>query len=426
MECTLDPCQKNATISASVTCGEETQQIVANVFARIYSVANPGSAGNLTCNSEVAEWANHFEGSSQSCDVSAAVLSKCEGEADCSVSIDSVLGNCAVTGPLAMDLVIECGNAGTDPLTIFVLLMLFMVAIAMGTVTEVENFREIVGEQKKAFFIGFASQFGFMPLFSYVMAQAMGFSNLESVGIVLCGCAPGGSTSNLFTYWAGGNVPLSIAMSAASTLASFFMLPILWIVYVKSTFAQDLDAELPWSTMAAVLLTILIPVAIGMWLRAKHPNFAWYIEKLGGAFGVIFLIVSLIFGIIDNQKLFDLTIFWKSWLLGSFFQPLGCIFGYTVARFFDMEYRDAAAIALETGVQNYAVSLAVVVLSIEGCDRAEALTFVLTAMAFYLVHSPIIVMILLNYVKWKRVIVWPEKLEGDMDKGGNFWWTRQA
>lgn len=394
MECTLDPCKLAANVTTKVTCGEETQQIVAKVFARVYALASPGNRGNLTCANEVDAWSAQFNGASETCDVSSAVLDQCKGEVECVVNVADLATGCSLNSSFAMDLKIDCGNAGTDLLTIFVLLMLVMVALAMGTVTTIENFKDIFREQKKAFFVGFASQFGFMPLFSYAMSQAMGFSALESVGIVLCGCAPGGSTSNLFTYWAGGNVALSIAMSTASTIASFVMLPLLFLIYIKSIVAKDLDVELPWSTMAIVLITIIVPVGIGMYIKKMREVCAKYVEKIGGIMGGLFLVVSLIIGVIDNQKLFDMTIFWKSWLLGLLFQPVGCIFGYTVARLFKTEYKDASAIALETGVQNYAVSLAVVVLSLEGCDRAEALTFVLTAMVFYLIHSPLIVLLL--------------------------------
>ena len=432
MECTLDPCKLAANVSTKVTCGEETQQIVAKVFARIYALASPGNRGNLTCADDADAWSAQFNGASESCDVSSAVLDQCKDDVDCVVNVADLATGCSLNGSLAIDLKIDCGNAGTDLLTVFVLLMLVMVALAMGTVTTIENFKDIFREQKKAFFVGFASQFGFMPLFSYVMSQAMGFSALESVGIIMCGCAPGGSTSNLFTYWAGGNVPLSIAMSAASTIASFVMLPLLFFIYVQNTVAKDLDAELPWSTMAIVLITIIVPVGIGMYIKNTRPVCAKYVEKMGGIMGALFLLISLVFGVVDNQKLFDMTIFWKSWLLGLLFQPVGCIFGYTVARLFKMEYKDASAIALETGVQNYAVSLAVVVLSLEGCDRAEALTFILTAMAFYLVHSPIFVLLLRNFVLTPKIVVWPETKDvmgpyqfwWDKDSLDLFWWNR--
>ena len=76
-----------------------------------------------------------------------------------------------------------------------------------------------------------------------------------------------------------------------------------------------------------------------------------------------------------------------------------------------MNTRDARAISLETGVQNYAVSLAIVVLSLEGCDRAEALSFVLVAMALYLVHSPLIVFLLRTFTKLSD-----EEIKGDESK----------
>ena len=428
MDCTLDACKPSISILSdtdivTATCGKETQQIIVGVYARFYDTSLSPTM-NATCNNAFERWSSESpENSAVSCDVSAAVFSNCENEIDCSIS-PSDFTDCTIGGTnKAVDLVLDCGDAGIDMLTIFVLLMLVAVALAMGTVTSREDFEDIVKEKKKAFFIGFASQFGFMPLFSFTMAHLMGFSNLESVGICLCGCAPGGSTSNLFTYWAGGNVSLSIAMSAASTIASFLMLPLLFQVYIKSTFAKDLEAELPWSNMAIVLFSIVIPVLIGIYIKQRNANTAWYIEKFGGAMGALFLLVSLVFGIYENQKLFDVTVFWKAWILALLFQPVGCLFGLFVSRILNMDVEDSIAIALETGVQNYAVSLAVVVLSLEGCDRAEALTFVLCAMAFYLIHSPVIATIL---SEWKKRV--PGKFSSeDVDSNEmekEFWWAR--
>lgn len=71
--------------------------------------------------------------------------------------------------------------------------------------------------------IGWISQFGFMPLFAYAVARAFEYDTMLAIGFIICGCAPGGSTSNLLTSLVHGNVALSMAMSAASTLCASFM-----------------------------------------------------------------------------------------------------------------------------------------------------------------------------------------------------------
>ena len=414
-ECDTDKCRMGETSDTiKLTCGKKTQQIVVGAQARAYDASSP-SPFSTNCTHSYEEW--EADTAVNTCQVGYVLAEKCDGEMECKFTMSELsdaLQSCALNTSLdKMDIMLDCGDPGTDPLTIAVLLMLFFVALAMGSTTSVDDFRYIMKEKKKAFAIGFTAQYGFMPLFSYVAALACGFSSLESFGIVLCGMAPGGSTSNLFTYWADGNVALSIAMSAASTTCAFFMTPLLYVIYIQSTFASDVGVSLPIKNLVVVLLVIIIPVSIGIWVRNKDikVNWGWkekhkewrlhtWFEKTGSAIGAVFLIVSLIVGGMANVFLFEeIGDYWKIWLLAFWFQPIGCAFGFFVSRALGMNTRDARAISLETGVQNYAVSLAIVVLSLEGCARAEALAFVLCAMCLYLVHSPLIVVLLRTFTK---------------------------
>ena len=126
----------------------------------------------------------------------------------------------------------QCENSGIDTFTLLILLLIFVIIFAMGTTCTLDDFKEVWEHKKRAIIVGWLSQFGFMPLFAFSMARAFEFDDLVAVGVVLCGAAPGGTTSNLFTYWVGGNVSLSIAMSLASTACAVFMLPLLTEIYV--------------------------------------------------------------------------------------------------------------------------------------------------------------------------------------------------
>ena len=118
----------------------------------------------------------------------------------------------------------EGGSNPIDAMSIITLLVICFIALSTGTTIVPGAMTSIWKSKKRAFAIGWASQFGFMPLMAFALARAFGFEAVGAVGIVLIGMSPGGSTSNLFTLWAKGNVALSIAMSAASTVCAFFML----------------------------------------------------------------------------------------------------------------------------------------------------------------------------------------------------------
>merc|ERR1712232_1543770 len=99
----------------------------------------------------------------------------------------------------------------------------------------------------KAVGIGFASQYLFMPLSSYILTQVFQVSSEIAVGAVLIGCSPGGTTSNIFTYWSDGDVALSITMSFLSNVAAFVFMPIWILILVVKALGSE--AELDWGLL---------------------------------------------------------------------------------------------------------------------------------------------------------------------------------
>lgn len=145
----------------------------------------------------------------------AVMEAQCRNHAECTVTLAD-LDN---TGSLTA----VCESVGFDPFTVVSVLFIFCAMMAMGATLTLDEFQRVFREKKKGVVVGWCCQFGIMPLLSYTFAQAAGFGKLTSVGLILCGCAPGGSTSNLFTYWARGDLALSITMSACSTAAAIAM-----------------------------------------------------------------------------------------------------------------------------------------------------------------------------------------------------------
>ena len=86
----------------------------------------------------------------------------------------------------------------------------------------------------------------------------MNIYTLTATGLILCGCAPGGSTSNLFTYWAKGDLALSITMSACSTAAAVFMYPLLILVYITGLLGATADdVAIPFVNIVVSLVLIV-------------------------------------------------------------------------------------------------------------------------------------------------------------------------
>eukprot|EP01043_Picozoa_sp_COSAG02_P014816 COSAG02_NODE_617_length_19476_cov_158.404913_9_plen_194_part_00 len=144
-----------------------------------------------------------------------AMDAQCRSKTECTVTLTGLESGDSLTA--------ECEAAEFDPFTVVSVLFIFCAMMAMGATLTLDKFRDVFREKKKGVIVGWCCQFGIMPLLSYVFAKVAGFTTLTSVGLVLCGCAPGGSTSNLFTYWAKGDLALSITMSTCSTAAAIAM-----------------------------------------------------------------------------------------------------------------------------------------------------------------------------------------------------------
>ena len=185
--------------------------------------------------------------------------------------VDTASLNVGSCNRLAMiEAVCDEPDGTVDMVSVLASTYIGFVALAMGCSFPVSDFLVVFRTKFKGVLIGFCSQFFFMPLMSYLTALALNLPNNYAIGLVLAGMAPGGSTSNLFTFLVGGNVALSIVMSFLSTVCEIFMLPILWVVYISSTFT-DKGVNVPILDIFLASLLILIPVAVGGVIRAANP-----------------------------------------------------------------------------------------------------------------------------------------------------------
>jgi bile acid transporter len=280
-----------------------------------------------------------------------------------------------------------------DPLTILALGFVAFVMLSLGATLEWEDFLTVVREKKRGILIGWFSQFGIMPLFAFILARAANFDAFTATGLILSGCAPGGSTSNLFTYWSKGDVALSITMSAMSTMCALFMFPLLNFLYIRLGLGVDDDVAIPFGNIVISLLVIAIPATLGITVRNKCgcmcrsiPIYV-VLEKIGSALGALFLVAALVTGVSGNPELFNASEHPALFVFGFIFQPIGCLLGFSVALAAKMNHESRVAVSLETGVQNYTLVIAVLALSFTGCNRILALQFPLIASFWYVINS---------------------------------------
>jgi BASS family bile acid:Na+ symporter len=214
--------------------------------------------------------------------------------------------------------------------------------------------------------IGWLTQFGIMPLTAYllVIAVLMPFTQGPEVafialGALIMGAVPAGTTSNLFTYFSKGNLALSVTMTVNSTLWAFVMTPfMLWIYSSLLNFDESLSID--FSELAIVIVGLIIPVALGMLVRRLSANAGAVLELIGGVFGLLFIPFLIAIWVPRNWQLL-LTTEWPTYAVSIGLGVVGISVAYVIAKAIRIHPMNARTIALETGIQNGPLAIAVIV-----------------------------------------------------------------
>lgn len=253
----------------------------------------------------------------------------------------------------------------------------------MGATLTPKSFRD-VASRPKGVLIGLLSQFGWMPLIAFGLATALGLSPALAVGLIIVGCTPGGTTSNLFAYYSRADVALSISMTVVSTVVAVVAMPLLVAFYVSSV--EGLVFDVPLVSIATTLVLVLLPVAIGMGIRAKSEVAAKRAEKLGSWAGVAVLVVLIASSVWRNQSLFaqiPVAGYLAAFLLGV----IGLLAGYVVSALLRLPEPQRRAVALETGIQNSPLAFAIVLSALPEEMQDEAIRLPMLYALFVLLSA---------------------------------------
>lgn len=246
--------------------------------------------------------------------------------------------------------------------------VLFLVMLGMGAAM---TFRDL-GDQlrrPRLLILAVTGQFLIMPLTAFTLAWLLALPAPYAIGLVLMGCMPGGTTSNLYTYFAKANLPLSVIVTALTTLAAIVMSPLLLTLYGGVLAA---GIEIPTANVVISLVLLVLPVLVGMALRRRTANIGGALEVLGSALGVLFILLLLVTWVPRNWQLL-LTSPWQVYV-GSIALPLiGMALAYSWGRLGRLSRLDRRTLALEIGIVNGPLAIAIVLLSFTGVVEQEVL-----------------------------------------------------
>ncbi|MBK26756.1 MAG: hypothetical protein CME70_22335 [Halobacteriovorax sp.] len=237
-------------------------------------------------------------------------------------------------------------------------LMVFALMFAVGCSLFFEDFKTTL-IRPKSFLIGICGQFLLMPLIAFGIYKVFSLPFEIGLALILVSCAPGGSTSNLFSFFAKANVVLSVCLTIATTFLATIMMPLLLSLYMDF---GDKELSIPFIKMFGTLLAALFPILVGMFVRFKFEDKASLIEKWATRFGhlMILLMVAIwIPKLKDAINIHNLKTYGAIYLLCF----LAMVFGNLLARVFSLPKRDRRTISLEVGIQNAPLAFAILGLS---------------------------------------------------------------
>lgn len=248
-------------------------------------------------------------------------------------------------------------------------LILIMTGVGMGLT--LADFRRVIA-QPKAFFIGAVCQMAILPLIAVAIIELTGLTGPLAIGLFILALCPGGTTSNLYTLLARGDVGLSVSLTAVIGFITPFTIPILgaWAIANYTTAEQAIVFPVLETWITLIVVTV-VPVILGMVLRAKWSSLALRIEPWVSKFSIAVLalvIVSICVSL--GEKLIDFAILAgpAALLLNLLTMALGYVAGSLLLHHEDQ----ARTISLEVGMQNGTLALMITTGILQSAEMSVA------------------------------------------------------
>ena len=223
--------------------------------------------------------------------------------------------------------------------------LLGVVMFGMGLTLNLQDFR-VVFSRPKDVLMGCLAQFTIMPLLAWGLARAFQLDEALALGVVLVGCCPGGTASNVITYLAKGDLALSVGMTGVSTLLAPFLTPLLtWALAGKSV---NVDVM---GMLLSILWVVILPIIVGLLVKWMWPKFTERATDVLPAFSslaIAFIVAIIIAANASKLMAGGLIIV----LVVMLHNLCGLSLGYLLGRLLGLSEPKKRAIAIEVGMQN--------------------------------------------------------------------------
>ena len=240
--------------------------------------------------------------------------------------------------------------------SIVIPICLFLIMMGMGLSLVVDDFKRVI-KFPKAVGIGLTNQLIMLPLIGFALANIMPLRPEYAVGVMLLVLCPGGTTSNIFTYLAKGDVALSVTMTAIASVITVFTIPIVLSFSLIHFMGAGSEFQLPIAkTMISLIVITILPISIGMLIKRYKPRIADSSQVLVSRFGVTFLAMLVVFlSYVQRDIIVDAFI--NTGPVSLILNVVTMALGYFSSKLLGLNLAQRTSITLEVGLQNSTLSI---------------------------------------------------------------------
>ncbi len=272
--------------------------------------------------------------------------------------------------------------------TIFLPSALFIIMLGMGLSLTLADFKRL-WLYPKAITLGLLGQILLLPLCGLLIILIFALPPELAVGIMILAACPGGTTSNLISYLAKGDMALSISLTAISSLLTIMTIPIIVSMSLMFFMQAEQSIELPiFKTISTLFMVTILPVIIGMLIKRKFSDFASKQEKTVTIFSISFMSL-LVIGIIYQQRSVILDAILELGLSTLSLNLLTMLVGFFIAKIFALNSKQTLTISIEIGVQNATLAFLIAFTLLQ--EPNLAIPAAIYSLAMYLTSAIIII-----------------------------------
>ena len=240
--------------------------------------------------------------------------------------------------------------------TIFLPLALGIIMLGLGLSLTLADFARVV-KYPKPVLVGLACQLLILPVICFFIAKGFGLAPALAVGLMLLAASPGGTSANLYSHLAHGDVALNITLTAVNSIVAILTMP--FIVNMSLMYFMEGDQAIPmqFAKVVQVFVIVLGPVAIGMVIRRLAPGFANAMETPVKIISALFLLLVVILAFVKDWQ----TVVEYAPVVGLaalLFNLVSLGVGYGVPLVMKLPRRQAIAIGMEIGIHNGTLAIA--------------------------------------------------------------------